>query len=282
MVSRFLVRLTVIVLLGVRAIMWFPNLFTRRKRRNEALGKGISLIVPFRGDGAERTRNWDWLLTYWETALPKAEIIVSANLDSPFCKTKAVNAGFRLATGDVIAILDADAYLDAEVLLEAAERIRADRTEWFVPYRRLYRLNAGATDLIAGSDPADPLKFADPPPASVYVNESGQSVGHHYGAMVQIFPREAFEAVNGMDERFTGWGGEDISFMRSVDTMYARHKTLDSPVFHLFHPTSAGKWYGTKTWQGQGRETNSKLTTRYNLAFNDPSKMRKLIGERDG
>jgi glycosyltransferase involved in cell wall biosynthesis len=262
-------------------VSFIKNLHGRRKRRNERLGQGISLLVPFKTDGAERERAWSWLRQYWACQLPKAQIVEQSNEDAPFRKTRAINEAYKRATGDVICILDADAYLDAEVILEAARRIREDLHYWAIPYRRLYRLTESASNLVVSSDPADPLKFSDPPPASVYVNESGQSIGHWFGAMVQIFPREAFEVVNGADDRFAGWGGEDASLMKAIDTLYHRHKTLDSPVYHLWHPTSAGKWFGTKTWKDQGKATNSKLTTRYGKAFNDSAKMRALVSEPD-
>jgi hypothetical protein len=242
-------------------------------------GKGISLLVPFKTDHAERAAAWEWLSEYWSAVLPKAQIVVQSNEDRPFRKTRAINEAYKRATGDVIVILDADAYLDAEVILEAARRIREDRRYWAIPYRRLYRLTKDASNLVIASDPRDPLKFSDPPPASVYVNESGQSIGHWYGAMIQIFPREAFEAVNGADSRFRGWGGEDASMMKAIDTLYSRHQTLDAPVYHLWHPTTAGKWYGTKVWSDQGRQTNSLLTALYHNAFNNPAMMRSLVSE---
>jgi glycosyltransferase involved in cell wall biosynthesis len=280
-----LVELTVIIiLLSTAATLGSLNIIGTLRRRRRSKGYGISLLVPFTGDGAERERNWHWLRAYWRESLPLAQIVEVASYERPFCKTAAVNEAFSRSSGDVVAILDADAYLDACTLLKAAWEIRADRRNWFVPYQRMYRLTERVTSLVVESDPDDPLTLTDPPPAGAWISENGQSTGHWYGALCQIMPREAFEAVKGMDPRFRGWGGEDVSLMHSIDTLYSRHKTLNAPAYHLWHrSTSAGTGNAAKRWDGQPRAVmNSQLTSRYSKAFNDPEAMRRLISERDG
>src|ERR1044071_5879183 len=42
---------------------------------------------------------------------------------------------------------------------------------------------------------------------------------------VQILSRRAFERAP-YDRRFRGWGGEDGSFVRAVDTLYGAHTRL--------------------------------------------------------
>ncbi len=253
----------------------------RRLKHHRKPGHGISLLVPFLASGPERERNWNWLREYWSHALPGAEIIVAPNYDRPFCKTKAVNLAFRRSSGDVVVILDADAYLPAKSILECAEMIRSDRRLSFVPYRRMYRMTESATTIIVHSDPDHPVLPSDPPPAGLWTDEGGSSAGHWFAALVQILPREAFEAVGGMDERFRGWGGEDISFMRAVDTLHGLHKTFDGPAFHLWHPTvKAVSPNNEKQWAGQPRNVmNSALTNRYARAFLDRVMMQKLVAE---
>ena len=243
----------------------------------------ISLIVPFRTDNAERERNWLWLAEYWKAALPEAEVVIGTDGSTPFCKTHAVNSAFTRATGDVIVILDADCYISAGTIREAARQIRSARRRgrhlWFVPYRRFYRLTEAASLRLLASGPADPAGLADPPvPGDLDAPGGGESFGHWYGALIQVMPREAFTRVGGMDERFKGWGGEDISFMHAVDTLYGRHKTINGPVYHVHHPTIKGKWKFTRQWQGQdGPETNDWLSTRYSDAVGDKARMRRLI-----
>jgi 23S rRNA A2030 N6-methylase RlmJ len=66
-----------------------------------------------------------------------------------------------------------------------------------------------------------------------------------------------------MDERFVGWGGEDISFMIAVDTLYAPHRTTRNGVLHLWHPHK-GTEHFDRMWEGQEEPgANNALSTRY-------------------
>ncbi len=244
--------------------------------------KRISLLVPFRTDNAERERNWLWLQRYWQDELPEAEIIVGTDDSTPFCKTHAVNSAFSKATGDIIVMLDADCYISGETIRHAAREIRKARLLgrhlWFIPYRRFYRLTEGASIRLTSSDPANPMTFTDPPPPGDLDTPGGVSFGHWYGALIQIMPREAFIAAGGMDERFQGWGGEDISFMHAIDTLYGRHKTINGPAFHVHHPTIKGRWMFTRQWEGQDApEANDWLSSKYEEALGDKAMMRRLI-----
>ena len=125
---------------------------------------------------------------------------------------------------------------------------------------------------------AIPITFGDPPEDWQFHPYHNTSSGHWWGALIQIMPREAFELVGGMDERFRGWGGEDVSFMRALDTLYGKHRTFNGPVYHLWHPTIPGLWKGTRQWEGQdGPEMNDWLAYRYDQAVGDPERMRKVL-----
>jgi len=104
--------------------------------------------------------------------------------------------------------------------------------------------------------------------------------------MVQLCPREAFDALGGWDERFCGWGGEDHAMMRAMDTVYWPHKTLPGSVLHIWHPMIGNSGLKTlvswkeRRWEGQTDPTaNNKLSWRYYHAFNKPEVMRKLVKE---
>lgn len=271
----------ILIILAIGALaMWK----LRRKNREK-----ISLLVPFRTDHAERERTWLWLYDYYVFNMPEGtEIIVESNEDTPFCKTNAVNKAFRKSTGDVVVILDADCYIDTDVIVEAAGKIRAARKQgkklWFIPYRRFYRMHKHPSLEVLGSLPWKPLHLSDPPPRGTYyeIHKGAVSAGHWWGALIQIMPREAFARTGGMDERFRGWGGEDISFMHAVDTLYGPHKTLNDPVYHLWHPTIGGKFKGSRQWADQDKaEMNDNLAHVYETRRGDRKRMKRLTrGER--
>jgi hypothetical protein len=258
-------------------------------------GHGISIIVPFRCPDATnpRVRNVEWLKRYWQAQLPGAEIIVgedAAPLDQPFSKSVAVNNGVAKSKGDVLVIVDADGYISADSVLHCAEEIRSARKRgnklWFVPYRKFYRLTEMASYCLLQSSPKNPLQFPEPLPQEFILGDTDPTVGHWYGAMIQICPREAFEIVGGWDERFRGWGGEDHAAMRAMDTLYGLHKTLPGHVLHVWHPQIGPTGVHTQVhwkermWSGQDEPgANDKLGGRYYGAYRNPERMRKLLDE---
>lgn len=264
-----------------RLWQWFLRML--RRERSYLRGAGVSLLVPFRSDHGVRAEVWEWLIEYWANELPGAEIIVGTSDSVPFCKTEAVNAAASIAQGDIFVILDADCYIQGDVIQDCAQAIRDARAYheklWFVPYRKFWRLTREATAEILASDPAEPLWPSCPPDPSILDDEESESHGHWFGALIQIMPREAFWAVGGMDPRFRGWGGEDVSFMRALDCLYARHKTTSNGVFHLWHPKIQGDKPKQRFWQGQDHAKNGHLSTRYRDAMGDRSRMRRLVDE---
>lgn len=245
----------------------------------------ISLLVPFRPSASfpHRTRLWAWLQEYWRYELPDAEIVVGTSQSQTFSKTEAVNDAARRATGRIFVLLDSDAYIRGDSILRCARAIeeaaRRGQKRWFIPYRRLYRLTEASTEIILNSDPKWPLRFPSPPAREDVESTTTAMYGHHFGAMAQIMSREAFEAVGLMDPRFEGWGGEDVAFVRAVDTLFGKHKTLNGDILHLWHP-SIGTNAGNKMWEGQDRPgANGRLASRYHRATGDRVKMRALVGE---
>jgi len=187
--------------------------------------------------------------------LPEAEIRTGTDFSVPFSKTTAVNNAASKASGDIYVIIDADCYMRPEPIIAAAKAIRMPvaRTSFVAhSYRHFYRLTDEASRLVLKSDPGEPFRFSDPPAPWEIENIDSSSFGHWFGALIQIMPREAFELVGGMDERFHGWGGEDVAFMQALDTLYARHKTTDNEVLHLWHPNIGSAWH-TRKWEGQDK-----------------------------
>lgn len=253
-------------------------------------GAGISLLVPFRNDHQEgRAENWQWLKQYWEYCLPEAEIIVGDAPGEPFSKSCAVNAAYRASSGDVLVQIDADCYIDPSVILNCAEQIREGRSRepceyvWFVPYNRLFRLTRVSTLMLIGSEPSDPFTFSSPPDDDEVGPTNGSGFGHWFGALIQIYPREAFQFVHGMDARFRGWGGEDVAFVLALDTLFGVHRLTTNQVLTLWHSVLAKP--GTnpdllRIWENQeDPRKNWKMAGKYRKALRNPKEMRSIIDE---
>lgn len=242
----------------------------------------ISIIIPFQSKEPHRVKSFNWTLRYWLSHLPQAEIIIGKSHQTPFCKTEAFNNAIKQSRGEVLVLIDSDAYLDYKVVLKCVKRILEDPKDklWFVPYRNLYRLNEEATRHILKSNPTNPLQIPYPPKESWIVGEkTGSKYGHRYGAMAIIIPREAYDTLGCFDERFKGWGGEDVSILRALDTLYGKHKTTKNPIYHLWHPT-IGTNYKNRAWEGQKYfNYNGNLALRYHRATRNFSLMRNLVNE---
>lgn len=245
----------------------------------------ISIVIPFgRSDHAERARNLEWVLGYLEDNIPEAQVIVAKYLRLPFSKTAAWNKGMARVEGDVVVLLDADALISAHTIRSAAEKIRASRRRglklWIVPYRNLYRLTSEATDRIIYADGHNnPYEYDVVPPLSDVEDANTSAYGHRYGAMCMIIPVEAYDAIGCFDERFKSWGGEDISTLRALDTLYAKHKTLKANIFHLWHP-KIGSNYAERKWNEEDQAgANNALATRYHRATRNRRAMSQLVRE---
>lgn len=245
----------------------------------------ISLLVPFRADrkASRRLETWRWLRNYWSHELPEAEIVIGRSRGRVFSKTQAVNHAAAAARGDIFVILDSDCYIPGSVIRDAALNIEIARQRghslWFVPYRRLYRLTQTASDAVLASRAGDPYRFPTPPDDEDVESTVGSMHGHHFGAMIQVMSREAFELIGGMDPRFKGWGGEDVAFVRALDTLFGKHKTTSNDVLHLWHP-NIGATHKDRMWQHQrDPRANEQLAQRYNVATGDRARMRALVDE---
>lgn len=242
----------------------------------------ISLLIPFSSKNPERRYVLKWLIQYWKSELPEAEIVIGRCRDRIFCKGKALNDAVKRSSGEVLVILDSDAYLPGRIIDRCANRIIEEKHNhlWYVPYRRLYRLTKAATRIILDSDPQNPLRVSSPPPPEWIENQGDRSkYGHRYGAMIMMFPREAFDILGCFDERFRGWGGEDIALLRALDTLYGKHKTTRNDILHLWHPF-IGTDYKSRMWEGQDHANiNSHLANKYHKASRRPSAMKRIIEE---
>lgn len=228
----------------------------------------LSLLVPFRDDGT-RGRVADWVLSRWRQRLPGVEIIVASDDgNDPFCKSMAINRAAAQATGDVFGILDADVWLRARVVVAAVDLVARGRAPWVIPANRTYRLTKDFTERLLAMDPAANL----PPVLPTDREREGTVVGG-----LVIFPRAAYIKVGGMDERFRGWGEEDCTWVRVLDTLWGRHRVLAQPLLHLWHPRA---WSVDREpiWIGQ-TQRNFDVSRAYRAARGNCAAMTALCAE---
>jgi len=95
---------------------------------------------------------------------------------------------------------------------------------WFIPYTTYYNLTQACTEsVLSGSRVGDVLEY-------------DHRILSWAGCLV--VDRDIYWSVGGSDERFVGWGWEDVALRLSLDNLYKRHLRCDGDIFHLWHPVT--------------------------------------------
>jgi hypothetical protein len=217
----------------------------------------VSVLVPYSPSCQQRERAWQFVREHYLSTFPDWELI-EGSCDSEWSKGAAVADAYSRASGEALVLADADSYLTPpQVLRDAAVEMLNGERRWIVPHTWVYRLHRKATERL--------YHGAEPRRSEVRRNAY---VGPPGGGMT-VLTRDAYETVGGIDPRFRGWGGEDISFGWALETLVGPFQRLEGALWHLDHPHPAPKFRGTP-------ETEA-LAGRYSEAANVPRLMRALI-----
>ncbi len=218
----------------------------------------VSVVVPVGIGGCPwRQRAWDYVRARYEQLHPDWEL-VEGHCDGPWSKGLAVHEAVYLARGDVLVLADADSYTDADVLIEAVGQIGSEH-EWVTPHHMVLRMGiAGAKRIYRGDSVHRGFCIRQPYPGLP-------------GGGITVLSRSAYETVGGIDHRFYGWGGEDLSFGWALTTLVGPGGRLQGDLWHLWHPHPAPNH--------RGSAESEELVDRYRAALNEPDRMLALIEE---
>lgn len=215
----------------------------------------VSLLVPWRSDGGVRDRLWAWCSDRWRRTAPDVEIVEGRSSDGPFRVGEALNDAASRASGELFFNIAADMVPDVEALNAAVPY--ALEHGWAAPFVKTAFLTDTATaQLIAGD--ADPETELDSEGIVIVNCCNGPTVTH----------RDAWAEIGGCDNRFAGWGAEDLAFRIALATLIGDGPQLDATLLHLFH----GEGIEQETSDG-----NRELFLRYEAANGNPDTMRELL-----
>ena len=225
----------------------------------------VSILVPFRDDG-HRQASMEWIVARWRHHWPEAEVIIRPDDGrDPFSKSVALQACAADATGDVLILLDADTWCDVPTIRHAVEV--AAEGALVMPGKVAHRLGQDVTDRLLASDPACDWPTILPSE----VEQSVRPVG-----FLHVLSREVWDATNGYDPRFRGWGGEDNVFTYAVETLVGPVVRLTGTLYSLWHPRPRDN--GRRIWAGQ-TERNGALIQQYVKARGNRPRMQALVRE---
>lgn len=223
----------------------------------------IRFLIPWRSDdGGRRDQLAEFTSRWWATNCPEIEISLGTSPDGPFNRAAALNnAAEQAGEWDIGIILDADVIAPPAQIWDAAT-IAALTGRICFGFRRFVGLGPGATARILDG-------------SRTKLDERGARfiTDYHESSIVAV-PRALWKEVGGFDERFVGWGQEDVAFVHTTRLIAGPPERVDGRVHHLFHPRSAERDPKNPRWIAA-----QELGNRYRT-ITDEAGMRAMLVER--
>lgn len=192
------------------------------------------IVVPYRDDG-HRAAACQYVCDQLRSMLPGSELLLCDSGHETFNRSASRNLGVKSAgQGEIVVVCDADTVPDPAGLSSALRRAPSGGLHY--PFAVVnYLTQAGSELVLAGQQP-DPawVEFSLP--------------SAHGGCMVML--AEAWRAVGGQDECFTGWGFEDNAWWATVKDRLGVPVHHAGVAWHLWHPADryAGTPEQTRNW----------------------------------
>jgi len=220
-------------------------------------------LVPRRDDGGHRDRLWAYARARWERYFPEVAIFEGHHDDGPFNRAAAINRAARAAGDwDIGIVIDSDVLLSVSQVRAAIERAQATgRVTWAHRRWRGIREDAAVRVVADARDLGAELSRDE---LDLIVERTNPLSWSCCFAV----PRAVFDDLGWLDERFRGWGFEDMAFQSIIAGLYG-HERIEGDVVHLWHPRSE-----ERIVKGENRETatpeyvlNARLGRSYMVAL---------------
>lgn len=226
-----------------------------------------ALVIPFCFDGdTDRLAALHYVRKWYERQHNFDLVIGTCSPEEPWSKGLAVARAVKRTRRSVLVLADADVLVAPEALVDCVRAVAVGDAAWSQPHATVYRLSRLSTNMVYNGELTEIRhlfrRALDRPehPAP-------------HGGGISVMHRDAFEAVGGIDPRFIGWGGEDISFAWALDTLVGQCFRGGVPMWHLYH-ARAPRRLGNRA-----SEASEQLAARYATANGDRAAMLQLAHE---
>lgn len=224
----------------------------------------VAILVPRRAGIADRDRLWDFARTWWERDFPDWELVEGHHDVGPFNRSAAINdAAHQVGDWGAAVIIDADVLADPDTVRTAVDVALATDRMVLAYNERIHLSQKGTERVLAG--------FQGNWKSSAMVS---QRLTDSCSSCV-VVSRALWDKVAGFDERFEGWGWEDVAFRIACETFSGRPMiTLGSTLWHLWHRTSHENNRAEPTFVA-----NKARGDRYKAAHMNEAAVQELLDE---
>lgn len=207
----------------------------------------VTVLVPYRYKDEWRDRIYAWTSTGWLTAgVPL--VVGHDDYGGPFNFSRAINRAVRRCSTDGVVVYGADSIPDPSRVEQLGDEL--EHHAWIGVYDSTAVLSRGCADLLLeGEDTVLSAEAVVP-----------------FCTGILAMRREVLLDVP-MDERFAGWGCEDVAHRLALEAIYGPPGPARGTAYVMPHEHSG--------WEGFA--ANEALVREYEAARHDAAAMREVV-----
>lgn len=188
----------------------------------------IDVIVPYRAADESRVFGFNVCMHAWDRVAFPVRVLVGGdgNMAAPFCKARAVNRLVASSNADKILLYGSD-HLPPEDDKLAEISAALEHFPWVGCFSQHSTLSAASAAGIWEQMRADRWP----------ITVDGFDAHAPFALGVIAVRRDTWSQIGGLDQRFIGWGGEDVAIREVLAHLHGTHQ-LTGRVVSTPHPAA--------------------------------------------
>ena len=198
----------------------------------------LTFVTPLSIDCPERARNWskvfqtfkgvpaEWIVVESGSSEAKKYPVTRVELQA-FTRPASRNAGIQHANTEHVCFIDADMLMRVPVFMAAWEKFINEGYDALSPYHRV--VFSGRRNSRIACEKSEHVRWS-------FLLQQKNSRRANIAGGICIAKKKVMEDIGGYDERFKGWGFEDVALdnlLRKAEAKIGYHKAMS---YHLWHP----------------------------------------------
>jgi predicted glycosyltransferase involved in capsule biosynthesis len=232
--------------------------------------KDLTIVIPFRAQSERRKEIFEWILSRYKILFSGSQIIVAdSDPTKPFSRSQSRNVGVSSVKTEYVLIADADT-IPFYPFIKLGYESLINGANWVIPYGKkgYFNLKKPYSDKVLSMS-CDSFITPD-------LFEWDFQLESWAGQI--LMKTQCFHDVNGYDERFVGWGYEDNSFQKAMDTLVGPFTRIESGwTAHIWHHAAEAE-----TWSQPHIENNRRLHSLYAQYSGNQILMSELVAGNRG